>query len=176
MSDMDDFDAVTHDNGLEIPKRTRRNFGRGEEPDRSPDVVQDTILGRPVVRVELCGRVAEGLLPEDRHMILDEDVWEWLRGVEEWWGLATGGETMFVARGTSAMKAFAGQAPDSHPNASLGRIIMNAKEGEVVLLMNGNPRDLRKENLELTSSRAVAAAFRGIAKSFDRLLKEEAIG
>jgi hypothetical protein len=48
----------------ELPQhRTRRFKGRQEVPERDPDVIEDTINGKPVVRVELFGAACQ---PVDR--------------------------------------------------------------------------------------------------------------
>ena len=163
-------DETVADDLPEAPgKRARRNFGRGEMPDRPPMVVEVTLAGKPALKVELFGRIADRLPEEDRFMMVDAEDWPRIEALSPWWALvSSGGGSPFVGRGTANMARVAKQSEKSHPNATLARVVLKASKAQRVVC--GNPLDLRKASLALVDSHGEVGAFYRSVREFTALL------
>jgi len=153
---MTNIDNETIPTGLEdafpikSARRPRANLGRCPAPtNRSPRVVFAEIDGKRLAEIELAGRHGKGKM-----MLLDAEDWERVRQFEEWWTVCSRGNgKLFIGCGSGAARRLARQSPTSNPLATLARVIMNAKKEETVRNLNGDFRDLRRENLELVNRR-----------------------
>jgi hypothetical protein len=159
---------VNGEPNAEPTKRTRRSLGRGEPPDRRPEVIEGEEFGKAFVRVEVFGRITEQeLTKEHRFMTLDAEDWPRVRELTPWWSITTDGDRFFsIARGKTDLAGFAKQSDDSRPNLLLSRFIMGAVTGQIVRTPPGNPLDLRKANLELVEDKTAWRASRAVQKQF----------
>jgi hypothetical protein len=141
----------------ETPKasRKRRNLGRRTPAaDRAPTVRE---LPDGSVAVGLDGRHGQG-----KFMLLDAADWDWIKPYQIGWlraPLASGG---FVSSGTvaaarlAASVGLAPQAPETHPNTTLARILARPGEGQVVWHIDHEPWNLVRGNLEVISKEECA--------------------
>ncbi|MBL6459599.1 hypothetical protein JMJ55_30320 [Belnapia sp. T6] len=108
-----------------------------------------------MVEVGLSGAYGAG-----KQMILDAEDWDVASAkYGSAWSLVSNGTGRdYVRAGRAALRG-AAQQPRSHGNATLGRLLLDADPGEVVVYRNGNALDLSRPNL-LKLSRAEAATWR----------------
>lgn len=123
---------VAYDQGVWLPITRPRK----DKPPRKPPYVSTDNLGKQIVNVPLGG---EGS-PEAKINVAD---WHTLvlMGVATGWHLQSCGNGYNYVRVTSNRTLT--------KNASVARLVMRADEDQIVKHRNGNPLDLRWENLEL---------------------------
>jgi hypothetical protein len=87
-----------------------------------------------------------------KFMLLDTRDWHDIKTTigDVWLLNSSGNGHEYVRRSAHAIGANARQ-PGARPTATLARIIMDAKRGEVVLYRDGNPLNLRRANLEVVT-------------------------
>ncbi|MBW6398659.1 HNH endonuclease [Roseomonas sp. HJA6] len=131
----------------------RRQNGRAALPKQTEARLVD---GGKSVMVALHGTRGRG-----KCMTLDARDWHHIKTtIGDVWGINVSGTGLhFQVRCGAARVAALAKQPGERPTATLARILMNAKRGEVVKYRDGNPLNLRRENLEVVS-RAEAAARR----------------
>jgi hypothetical protein len=137
--------------GTNSPKRKRRRSGpRGPIRER-PKVRRGRLDGHPVVYVTLSAKGWRW----GRLMILDAERWPMV--VDLWgpqWVLMTSGNLMnaYVASGRVAVGPLS-RTKGPRPVAMLGRLLTNARKGEVVCFENGDSLDLRYKNLTVMTKK-----------------------
>lgn len=125
--------------------RKRRQNGRAALPKKTEARLVD---GGRSVMVALHGTRGRG-----KWMVLDARDWQHIKStIGDVWGINVSGTGRhFQVRCGAARVAGLAKQPGDRPTATLARILMNAKRGEVVRYRDGNALNLRRENLEVVS-------------------------
>lgn len=104
----------------------------------------------------------QGYMWKGKHAIIDADDWIAVSAQfgPAWGANWNGARSSFqVCRAHRKVATAAGQK-GPHPKANLARIITGAPRGKVVLYRDGNPLNLRRSNLEVTTSAEARQRFR----------------
>lgn len=142
-----DTDELAHTASAAVPSRTARKRRKAPRA-RLPKRTAVRILGSGAMAVSLHGTYGRG-----KEMVLDDHDWHQIRmTVGDVWLLnANGGRTHWYVRCGAARLARLARQSGARPTASLARILVNAKRGELVLYRDGDPLNLRRANLEVVT-------------------------
>jgi hypothetical protein len=146
-------DALASPAAIETETRRKRRKGLKKLPKGEPVVRRSSLDGKPVVFIALFGARGEGC-----EMVLSPDTWARASALYgSRWVLNVSGAGHAQVRCGTAKAASAARQPGERPTATLARILMGAKRGEVVRYRDKNPLNLRTENLVKVSRRRTPA-------------------